>query len=145
MGPVLTTWIFFGHLLCWAGHSWCTSQAESDINHTMCCQYSVLIPAQRPARMVCSLRQRGSPEPSSGLPQWISHAMFLLFVIAVCHVLGQGITISLLVCLLHKTRKMWKMVECGKSWKENCWNFIFSSATCLFKGSKMSKKPLFNE
>lgn len=77
------------------------------------------------ARVVCSLRQRGLSEPSPGLPQWISHAMFLLFVIAVCHVLGQGITISLLVCLLHKTRKMWKMVECGKSWKENCLKFLF--------------------
>lgn len=34
-GPILTTWILFGHLLCWAGHPWCKSHTEGDLDHVL--------------------------------------------------------------------------------------------------------------
>lgn len=34
-GPILTTWILFGHLLCWTGHPWCKSHTEADLDHVL--------------------------------------------------------------------------------------------------------------
>lgn len=97
--PVLTTWIFFDQLLCWAGHPWCTSQAESDINSIVQCWAQL---RDQAASILCSLRQCGHSKPSSGLPeaQWLSHAMSLLFLTAEFLAGHHHFIISLLACLV---------------------------------------------
>lgn len=96
----------------------------------------MLLPAQGPdSHVLCSLRQPGPSEPSSGLPeaQCLSHAVFLLTaeLLAGHH----QFFISLLVCLL-KDGRAWQTLKRELS---EISNFVFSSTICLFKDSKACK------
>lgn len=89
------------------------------------------------SHVLCSFRQPGPSEPSSGLPeaQCLSHAVFLLFLTAELLAGHHHFFISVLVCFL----KDGGARQTLKGELSEISNFVFFSTICLFKDSKACK------